>query len=160
ELGRDALPTETRPDGPLQVAFVPDKGDLLPAGLAGPRLQTVAAAEVVIEGDEPSVADVIWAHVVVGDVERVEAPSQRTHRRAARPLATGGPGLTAVAGGNQRRLPTRLKVCLGVGPGPNPVRIEVVAGLEDRAEHGIGMLPRAEQLESCLGCHPVSQCPH
>ncbi len=126
-------------------------------------LQSRAANEVVIEADDAAVVELVRREVVVLDVVRVEAASQRSGRfiRAlGQPFSIRLHLLARVDRGERARQPTGFERVRVVSAATDLNHAVLLAGLEQRRMNDVVVLPRPPHLQAGLPGHAVAQRSH
>ena len=144
------------------VVAVPRERHLAPRRLGHP-LERLAPGEVVVVLDEPSVPELPWRQVVVGDVVRVVAAAERARSLVAlrrQPLAVGLHRVAGEDGGQRARDPARLERVRRIDTRADLLEPELLAGLDQRGAHVLALGDRAEQLEPRDAGHAVMQRAH
>src|SRR5262249_41083115 len=98
---------------------IPHERDLLSLRIEGDLFEGLASDKFVIEFDERPVAEIVWRQIIVSDIARVEAASERRHgfvAFAAQPLSVAPQLLIDIDSRKRRRNPPGFETGGRVSP--------------------------------------------
>src|SRR5579862_632788 len=114
----------------------------------------------MVELNDASVANVIWREVIVLYFLGIEAATERhfgVDVICGKPLTEAGCARARIKRGQRPREPARFQRIGEIGSAADPDEPVLLAGLEQRGEHGLAIGPGTDELKARLSRHAVAQ---